>query len=111
MRYYAGVDVINVVKTPFNINCSVRQLEVVHVVIDGSLIDVNAASFVFDDGASAGYFGSIDDAVNKKDDKHIGHKKRIWERWERILFGFRLSPYIYTQRYYWGEEIIRRDRR
>ena len=34
-----------------------------------------------------------------------------WERWERTLMGFRPSPYVCTQTFGWGEDLIRGDRR
>ena len=36
--------------------------------------------------------------------------KRVWERWERIIFGFRYSAYVCVRGYLWSEEIIKRDR-
>ena len=29
-----------------------------------------------------------------------------WERWEQILIGFRPSPYVCTQTFGWGEDVI-----
>ena len=36
--------------------------------------------------------------------------KRVIERWVRCLMGFKPSPYITTQTFAWGEEVIIRDR-
>lgn len=38
-----------------------------------------------------------------------GGNKRIFEQWIRTLMGFRCSPYIATQTFAWGEEIILGD--
>lgn len=35
-----------------------------------------------------------------------GGSKRLFEQWIRTLMGFRCSPYITTQTFAWGEEII-----
>ena len=35
-----------------------------------------------------------------------GRFARTFERWERMLMGFRPSPYVTTQTYAWGEELI-----
>ena len=43
------------------------------------------------------------------DVREIGGAK--WERWERTLMGFRPSPYVCTQTFGWGEDLIRGDRR
>ena len=34
-----------------------------------------------------------------------------WERWERMLMGFRPSPYVCTQTFGWGENLIRGNRK
>ena len=38
-----------------------------------------------------------------------GLKKKIWERWERTLMGFRSSPYLCTQSFGWSEDFINGD--
>ena len=43
------------------------------------------------------------------DVRELGGSK--WERWERTLMGFRPSPYVCTQTFGWGENLIRGDRR
>ena len=49
--------------------------------------------------------------VTDLDLTQLGRKlKRAFERWSRTLMGFKPSPYICTQTFAWGEEIIIGDR-
>ena len=43
--------------------------------------------------------------------KHMKEIKRWLERWTRCLMGFKPSPFVTTQTFGWGEEIIVGDRR
>ena len=43
------------------------------------------------------------------DVQEIGGVK--WEQWERTLMGFRPLPYVCTQTFSWGEDLIQGDRR
>jgi len=36
-------------------------------------------------------------------------RKVVWERWERLLMGFRPSPYTTIRQLLWGEEMVRGD--
>ena len=85
MRCYAGVDVTDVVD---------RSVGYINGLLEVAGVTIGAT-----------------DGLSNKNNVQTRHKKRIWERWERMLFGFRPSPYICTRGYYWGKEIIRGDRR
>ena len=40
------------------------------------------------------------------DEENMEHIKRIIERWVRCLMGFKPSPFVTTQTFGWGEEVI-----
>lgn len=49
--------------------------------------------------------------VTELDKTLVGSKvQRIFERWTRTLMGFKPSPYVCTQMFSWGEELIVGDR-
>jgi len=41
----------------------------------------------------------------------LADKRVLWERWSRMLMGFKPSPYVAIRLQMWGEEIVRGDRR
>ena len=43
-------------------------------------------------------------------DEERAGRSVVWERWERLLMGFRPSPYTTIRQLLWGEEIVRGDR-